>query len=83
MRSKTPQFYSTVQMDVPVIDTNGAGAGLAAGLLSSYYLEEIDLKSAVLRGQIAARYTCTKRASTSHLISMEELNQYHKILNYN
>jgi sugar/nucleoside kinase (ribokinase family) len=63
-------------MAAPVIDTNGAGDGLAVGFLSSYVLGGYSLADAIRRGQIAARYTCTQKASSAHLISPEMLKHY-------
>ena len=70
------EFFPVVEMKVPVIDTNGAGDGLAVGFLSSFVLDNYSLKDSVLRGQIAARYTCTHKASSSNLITPEQLNRY-------
>ena len=63
-----------VEMDQPVIDTNGAGDGLAVGFLSSYILDGYGLVESVLRGQIVARYTCGLRATTSELMTMAQLD---------
>jgi sugar/nucleoside kinase (ribokinase family) len=68
-------FFPPVEMEVPVIDTNGAGDGLAVGFLSSLVLDGYSLRDSVLRGQIAARYTCTLKASTSMLITAEQLER--------
>jgi sugar/nucleoside kinase (ribokinase family) len=69
-------FYPPVEMEAPVIDTNGAGDGLAVGFLISYVLEGYSLEDSVLRGQIAARHTCTQRASSSSLITAEEMEAH-------
>jgi sugar/nucleoside kinase (ribokinase family) len=68
-----------VETGMPVIDTNGAGDGLAVGFLSSYYLEGCSLRDALLRGQIVARHTCSLKASTSALITREELAAWHRL----
>jgi len=70
------QFFPPVAMAEPVIDTNGAGDGLAVGFLSSYVLDKYSLQASVMRGQIAARYTCTQKASSSHLITSVQLTHY-------
>lgn len=77
------QYFPPVQMDAPVIDTNGAGDGLAVGFLSSYFLEKHDLEASVSRGQITARYTCTQKANTSNLISRQQLDVIEKVLRAN
>lgn len=70
------QYFPAVDMEAPVIDTNGAGDGLAVGFLSSYVLDSCSLEDAILRGQIVARYTCTQKASSSSLITREQLEHY-------
>lgn len=72
--------YAAIDMDLPVIDTNGAGDGLAVGFLSGYILEQRPLNEAVLCGQIAARYTCTIKASTDALIRKSELEKWFRQL---
>jgi sugar/nucleoside kinase (ribokinase family) len=73
------EFMPPVELETPVIDTNGAGDGLAVGFLSSYLLEASSLREALLRGQIAARHTCTIKASTSDLITKGKLDRYFDI----
>jgi len=67
------EFFPAVEMEAPVIDTNGAGDGLAVGFLSSNVLDNYSLKDSILRGQITARYTCTQKASSASLITLELL----------
>jgi sugar/nucleoside kinase (ribokinase family) len=68
------RFFPAVELDAPVIDTNGAGDGLAVGFLTSFVLEGYGLADSIWRGQIAARYTCTQKATTSHLITPAQLD---------
>ena len=70
------RYFEPVTMNAPVIDTNGAGDGLAVGFLSSYVLDGYSLEASVRRGQIAARYTCTQKASSSQLITTEIMRHY-------
>lgn len=70
------QFFPAVDLDVPLIDTTGAGDCLAVGFLSSFVLEKYDLTDSILRGQIAARYTCGQKASSSSLITADRMAQY-------
>jgi sugar/nucleoside kinase (ribokinase family) len=70
------QFFPAVDMNTPIIDTNGAGDGLAVGFLTSYVLDNYSLSDSVCRGQISARYTCTQKASSSDLITAEQLEHY-------
>jgi sugar/nucleoside kinase (ribokinase family) len=70
------QFFPPVKLDAPVIDTNGAGDGLAVGFLSSYVLDKYSLQASVKRGQIVARHTCTQKASSSNLMTSAQLTHY-------
>ena len=71
-------YFGPIHMDAPVIDTNGAGDGLAVGFLSSYVLDGYSLEDSIRRGQITARYTCTQKASSSQLITPEILSAYYR-----
>jgi sugar/nucleoside kinase (ribokinase family) len=73
-------FYPAVEMEEPVVDTNGAGDGLAVGFLSSFVLDGYSLGDSVLRGQIAARYTCSQKASSSCLITPDRLESHFRAL---
>lgn len=68
--------HPPVAMDRPVVDTNGAGDGLAVGFLSSFILEGRPLEESIRRGQIAARYTCSLRGTSDGLITREQLDRY-------
>ena len=68
------EYFDPVELEEAIIDTNGAGDGLATGFLSSYYLEKMSLSESILRGQIVARYTCIQKASTSKLITKQQLD---------
>ena len=74
------ESYSAVEIAGPVVDTNGAGDGLAVGFLSSYFLDGYSLEDSILRGQITARYTCTQKASSSNLITKEKLDMFYQQL---
>ncbi|MBN1466695.1 carbohydrate kinase family protein [candidate division KSB1 bacterium] len=68
-------YYEAVDLAEPVLDTNGAGDGLAVGFLSSTLLEGYPLSAAILRGQITARWTCGQRATSAHLMTKERLEK--------
>jgi sugar/nucleoside kinase (ribokinase family) len=70
------RFFPAIEMAKPVVDTNGAGDGLAVGFLCSYVLDGCNLVDSILRGQVTARYTCTLKASTSDLITRRRLESY-------
>ncbi|KQC08333.1 MAG: carbohydrate kinase [Candidatus Cloacimonas sp. SDB] len=70
------KYFPAVEINRPVVDTNGAGDSLAAGFLSSYLLEGYSIEDAILRGQIAARYCCSIKANTDDLINRFQLNKY-------
>jgi sugar/nucleoside kinase (ribokinase family) len=73
------EFFPPVEITAPVIDTNGAGDGLAVGFLASYLLDGYSLRDSILRGQITARYTCTLKASSSTLITREQLDRHFQL----
>ena len=71
---KGVEFFDIVDNTIPVIDTNGAGDGLAVGFLTSYVLDGYNLQDSIRRGQLTARHTCSLKATSSELITAEELN---------
>jgi sugar/nucleoside kinase (ribokinase family) len=70
------RFFPPVSLDLPVVDTNGAGDTLAVGFLTSYVLDGLPMEESILRGQIAARYKCGIKASSGRMISRELLDHY-------
>jgi len=70
------QYYPAAVMDLPVVDTNGAGDALAVGFLVSRVLEGRSLEDSIHRGQIAARYKCAQMASSERMITRELLDHY-------
>ncbi len=77
------QVFPPPPLDLPIVDTNGAGDALAVGFLTSYVLDGYSLGDAVLRGQIAARWTCAQKASSSDLIRPPMLDAYFQSLRQN
>ena len=67
--------FPPVPFDLPVVDTNGAGDGLAVGFLTSHVLEGRSLEESVLRGQVVARHTCTLRGTSDGLITAARLDE--------
>jgi sugar/nucleoside kinase (ribokinase family) len=74
------EFYDPIAMEAPVVDTNGAGDSLAVGFLSSYILDGYPLAESILRGQIAARHSCTLRGTSKRLITPELMEYYLRAL---
>jgi len=74
------RFFPAVDLPDPVVDTNGAGDGLAVGFLTSYILDGFSQADAVCRGQVTARHTCTQRACLSNLITPALLDDYFRDL---
>ena len=64
--------HGAVSLPEPVVDSTGAGDALAAGMLSAYVLEGQPLHEAVRRGQLAARWCCSRRGSRA-LVTGPEL----------
>ncbi|KAF0110640.1 MAG: PfkB domain-containing protein [Chloroflexi bacterium] len=69
-------YYPPVNLESPVVDTNGAGDALAVGFLTSYVLDGKSLDESVCRGQIAARYKCAQKSSSSRMITRALLGHY-------
>ncbi|BDU71604.1 carbohydrate kinase family protein [Mesoterricola silvestris] len=74
------RYFPPVPSEIPVVDTNGAGDGLAVGFLVSHVLEGRSLEESILRGQIAARHTCGQKARSGALITREELERAYRAL---
>jgi len=79
--NKGIEHFDPVELEEPVVDANGAGDSLAVGFLSSHYFEGYSIEDAILRGQIAARYCCTKKGTSSELITSEHLDRLFKEIN--
>lgn len=69
-------YYPAVKMDLPVVDTNGAGDAFATGFLVSRVLEGRGLEESVLRGQICARYKCGQKSTSGNMITHDLLENY-------
>ncbi|HPS77324.1 MAG TPA: carbohydrate kinase family protein [Thermoanaerobaculaceae bacterium] len=67
------RFFPPVALPAPVIDTNGAGDALAVGFLTSLVLDGFPVDAALLRGQTAARHVCTRKATSTRLLTRPEL----------
>jgi acarbose 7IV-phosphotransferase len=78
--SRGIRMFGPVELETAVVDTNGAGDSLAVGFLSSFVLDGSTLEDAVLRGQIAARWKCSQKATSSQLIAPDELERRFRVL---
>lgn len=67
--------FAAVSHERPVVDTNGAGDGLAVGFLATHVLEGAPVRDAVRYGQLAARHTCTLRGTSEGLLTRAELEE--------
>jgi sugar/nucleoside kinase (ribokinase family) len=81
-KNKIRKYKPIDVIERPIIDTNGAGDGLAAGFLSSFFIEGYSIEDSIQRGQIAARYSCGIKGSTSNLITIHQLNKYFEIVKF-
>ena len=73
--------FPAIHLQLPVVDTNGAGDAFAAGFLVSRVLEGRNLEESVRRGQICARYKCAQRSTSQLMITHELLDHYEVLLN--
>ncbi len=69
------QYFEALDLREPVIDTNGAGDGLAVGFISDYCIEKMSLSDSIRRGQIVARHTCTQKANSSNMLTRKQLDK--------
>ena len=69
------ELFPAVELPMPVCDSNGAGDSLAVGFLSAYVLEGYSAEESLLRGQTAARWQCAQYATSSRLITAQQLQQ--------
>ncbi len=69
-------YYPAIELDLPVVDTSGAGDAFASGFLVSRVLESRSLEESVVRGQICARYKCGQRSTSANMITHVLLDQY-------
>ena len=74
-------YYPAVELDLPVVDTNGAGDALAVGFLTSYVLESHGLEESIKRGQVSARYKCSQKATSRRMITKDLLDHYMDVIN--
>lgn len=72
--------YPPIALDLPIVDTNGAGDALAVGFTTAYVLDGYGVADAALRGQIAARWTCAIKAASDELIDSAELDRSYERL---
>ncbi len=73
--SKGVRLFPPAELHLPVVDANGAGDALAVGCLDAWALQGLPPEEAVRRGQLAARFKCSIRSSSSTLITREELDR--------
>jgi acarbose 7IV-phosphotransferase len=69
------RFFPPVELADPVVDTNGAGDSLAVGFLSSLILDGSTIEQAARRGQLAARWCCTRRGTSRGLATRALLDR--------
>jgi len=72
--------FAALELDLPLVDTSGAGDAFASGFLVSRVLEGRELEASVMRGQICARYKCAQRSTSANMITPELLDHYLQIL---
>ena len=68
--------YPPVQLELPVVDTNGAGDAFAVGFLVNRVLKGVDLDEAVFRGQVCARHKCAQQSTSGTMITRDLLEYY-------
>lgn len=68
--------FPPVHLELPVVDTNGAGDAFAVGFLVSRVLKGFDLDESVFRGQVCARHKCAQQSTSGTMITRDLLDYY-------
>lgn len=76
------EMYGPAVLDLPVVDTNGAGDVLASVFLISHVFQHRSLEESIKRGQIAARIICSQKTPKDDLITDQQLEKYMIALNF-
>ena len=65
--------HRPLDLDLPIVDTNGAGDGLSVGFLDAFVFEGAGVAESVRRGQILARWFCSQEGGEM-LLSRDQLD---------
>jgi sugar/nucleoside kinase (ribokinase family) len=74
------RYFAPPKLDLPVIDTNGAGDSLASVFLASHIFDGFSIDESIRRGQLAARHCCSLRADSEHLVTHQDLERYEGLI---
>lgn len=66
-------IFPCPQLNLSIVDTNGAGDSLAMGFISSFIFWKKNIYNSVLLGQILAQNTCSMKAPKNNFVSKEKL----------
>lgn len=72
--------FPAIQLDMPVVDTNGAGDAFASGFLVSRVFENRSLEDSIRRGQICARHKCAQKSTSANMVTADLLDRYDSLL---
>ena len=72
-RGDEVRHHPAPPLALDIIDRNGAGDSLAVGFLDAYVLDGTGIDEALLRGQVAARWACS-RVGSENLIDRQQLD---------
>jgi sugar/nucleoside kinase (ribokinase family) len=67
------RIFSPAALDLPVVDTNGAGDVLASVFLTSHIFKGLSMEDSIKRGQIAARIVCSQKAPKVNFFTSEQV----------
>lgn len=70
------KVYPPPLIELPIVDTNGAGDSLAMGFLYSYYFLNKSIEESLLLGQITARFTCSLKTPKLQFLDNNQLISY-------
>ncbi|MEG1117209.1 MAG: PfkB family carbohydrate kinase, partial [Janthinobacterium sp.] len=70
---ETVRHYPTAGLNLPVVDTNGAGDSFVAAFLQAW-LDDAGLDTAMRRGAIGGAFACASPGTHERFINREELH---------
>jgi sugar/nucleoside kinase (ribokinase family) len=67
--------FDALDLDEPIVDTNGAGDNLAMGFLVARIIDRLPLERVVRRAQLGARWICTQRGDEKAPLARAQLDR--------
>ncbi|MGK5032006.1 carbohydrate kinase family protein [Janthinobacterium sp. MDT1-19] len=75
--SASARHYPCAQLDLPVVDTNGAGDSFVAAFLQAW-LDGAGIDAAMRRGAIGGAFACAQHGTHERFIALAQLNDLYQ-----